>query len=183
MKPKSSVKKCLDTISVWEQSLVGYSLKQLQDKPDKDCWSLGQVYLHLIDQTERYNMQQIEICLASNRNAQKNKSVEGQKVFGHNAFPALKLKGPSSNYNNLEQPIHIGSLRVAIIGLKKQITLLDKKISASKFQGKTKHPGFGYLNASEWLQFIEMHFRHHLRQKRRIDAYLKSVNKKSRKTV
>jgi hypothetical protein len=34
---------------------------------------------------------------------------------------------------------------------------------------KNKHPGLDYFNANEWLQFAEMHLRHHLRQKKRID--------------
>jgi hypothetical protein len=46
-------------------------------------------------------------------------------------------------------------------------------ISESQFNGKTKHPGLGYFSAKEWLQFANMHFRHHLRQKKRIDVFLK----------
>jgi hypothetical protein len=44
--------------------------------------------------------------------------------------------------------------------------------------GKSRHPGLGYFNAGEWLRFIEMHMRHHLRQKERIDAFLKTVENK-----
>ena len=46
-------------------------------------------------------------------------------------------------------------------------------MTARKYKGKTKHPGLGYFSAEEWLQFAEMHFRHHLRQKKRIDEFLK----------
>jgi hypothetical protein len=46
------------------------------------------------------------------------------------------------------------------------------KITESPFGGKTKHPGLGYFSAHEWLQFADMHFRHHLRQKKRIDDFL-----------
>ncbi|HEV9036934.1 MAG TPA: hypothetical protein VGQ51_09945 [Puia sp.] len=38
--------------------------------------------------------------------------------------------------------------------------------------GKTRHPGLHYFNSLEWLQFAEMHMRHHFRQKKRIDACL-----------
>jgi hypothetical protein len=49
---------------------------------------------------------------------------------------------------------------------------VDARISASSVQGKAMHPGLHYLSAREWLQFSEMHFRHHLRQKERLDAFL-----------
>jgi hypothetical protein len=55
------------------------------------------------------------------------------------------------------------------------MTGFEKKIINTRFKEKTKHPGFHYLNAIEWLQFIEMHFRHHLKQKKRIDKYLNSI--------
>jgi hypothetical protein len=38
--------------------------------------------------------------------------------------------------------------------------------------GKTEHPGFLFFTALEWLRFAEMHMRHHLRQKKRIDDKL-----------
>jgi hypothetical protein len=43
--------------------------------------------------------------------------------------------------------------------------LLQKRI------GKTKHPGSNYFTAKEWLQFAEIHLRHHLKQKKRIDDF------------
>ena len=46
------------------------------------------------------------------------------------------------------------------------------QIENNKSRGKTKHPGFNYFNAIEWLQFAEMHLRHHLKQKERIEKNL-----------
>jgi hypothetical protein len=34
---------------------------------------------------------------------------------------------------------------------------------------KTKHPRLGYLNAKQWLRFIEIHLKHHLKQLERIE--------------
>jgi len=49
-------------------------------------------------------------------------------------------------------------------------------ISSNQPKGKSKHPGLGYFSAEEWLQFAEMHFRHHLTQKKLIDNYLKQMH-------
>jgi len=46
----------------------------------------------------------------------------------------------------------------------------------SSFHGKSKHPGLGFFSASEWFQFAEMHLRHHLKQKERIDRFLQIKN-------
>jgi hypothetical protein len=53
---------------------------------------------------------------------------------------------------------------------------MNVTILKSPFHGKTKHPGLGFFNANEWLQFAEMHLRHHLKQKERIEEFLKIRN-------
>jgi hypothetical protein len=42
---------------------------------------------------------------------------------------------------------------------------------------KVQHRAMGYLNAEEYFQLIDMHFRHHLWQKERIDQFLLKVSK------
>jgi hypothetical protein len=46
--------------------------------------------------------------------------------------------------------------------------------SLQKRIGKTKYPGLNYFTAKEWLQFAGIHLRHHLKQKKRIDDFLKN---------
>jgi hypothetical protein len=48
----------------------------------------------------------------------------------------------------------------------------EQKLSSASEIPKTAHPAFGFLNAREWFHLIEMHFRHHLRQKKRLDRFL-----------
>jgi hypothetical protein len=51
--------------------------------------------------------------------------------------------------------------------LKQDINDFAAALASNNFKGKIKHPGFDYFSASEWLQFAEMHMRHHLKQKER----------------
>jgi hypothetical protein len=69
-----------------------------------------------------------------------------------------------------EQVLH--SLRK----IKAKMNEISSVILRSPFNGKTKHPGLGYFSAHQWLQFAEMHLRHHFRQKRRIDTFLQTMN-------
>jgi len=39
--------------------------------------------------------------------------------------------------------------------------VLSVKIDTAKTNGKTNHPGMGYLNAREWFELIELHFNYH----------------------
>lgn len=40
-------------------------------------------------------------------------------------------------------------------------------------ENTVEHPGFGYLNAKEWFQLMEMHYRHHRHQLVRLKDFLK----------
>ena len=54
------------------------------------------------------------------------------------------------------------------------MTVLCTAVENSNPKIKVEHPGFSYLNAKEWYQLIEMHFRHHQRQKKELDQFLNS---------
>ena len=72
----------------------------------------------------------------------------------------------------MPQPQSNEILLQLFINLKKDMNEAATQIDNSKSKGKTKHPGFNYFNATEWLQFAEMHLRHHLKQKERIEEFL-----------
>ena len=93
-------------------------------------------------------------------------------MFLNNDFPDAILEGPPSNAFT-PQPESKDQLLTELLQLKDEMTKAEALIAASQFNGKTKHSGLGYFTASEWMQFAEMHFRHHLRQKKRLDDFLK----------
>jgi hypothetical protein len=59
-----------------------------------------------------------------------------------------------------------------MLQLKEKLISLIKRVEHCGSTGKTKHPGLGYFDAREWLGFAEMHMRHHIRQKERIEQCL-----------
>lgn len=159
------------TMCVWITQLNRYNYQQLCLQPNAKSWSLGQVYEHLIADTEYY-FQQIYHCLSTNENAQEDMADMAKEWFQNNSFPKVKLVGPPGN----EAPPNPLNMHKLMNDLKKLKILMNKigmEILKSPNKGKTKHPGFLYFNAAEWFQFAEMHFRHHLQQKERIDAFLK----------
>jgi len=161
------------TIDNWINALKWYNYAQLTTKPSPSRWSIGQVYMHLLDDTYYY-IEQIQVCVANNDHASDHATPEGKIMLLNNDFPDEILEGSPSNAF-MPQPESKEQLMSDLLNLKMSMNNAATLISESPFHGKTKHPGLDYFNANEWLQFAEMHLRHHLRQKKRIDTFLEGI--------
>lgn len=159
------------TLEIWIEALEQYNVTALYTKPSPTSWSIGQMYMHLIEDT-KYYIAQIKVCVSSNNHINEEASPNAKTMFLHNDFPDEALEGAPSNAN-IPQPDTKEQLIKALLQVKAEMNEVSVRIFESPFHGKTKHPGLGYFSAIEWLQFAEMHFRHHLRQKTRIDDFLK----------
>ncbi len=159
------------TIDIWIRELEQYDIIRLCAKPSPNSWSLGQVYIHLIDDTNYY-IKQIKICVSTNDNSIEEASPGAKTMFLNNDFPDEVIEGAPTN-SCIPQPDNKEQLRSCLMHLKDEMNSSEIMISRSPFKGKTKHPGLSYFNANEWFRFAEMHLRHHLRQKKRIDDFLK----------
>ncbi|HEX8040680.1 MAG TPA: DinB family protein [Chryseosolibacter sp.] len=158
------------TIDSWIEQLDYYGFPQLRAKPSESAWSLGQVYMHLIESTAHF-FEEARRCLSSNDHEHEEASPSAKKMFDNNELPDILIEGPASN-RNTPQPDSKDQLIDGLMKLKAELNSLGALMSATEFRGKTKHPGLRYFGAHDWLLFAEMHFRHHLRQKRRIDDFL-----------
>jgi hypothetical protein len=161
-------------IDHWIKEIAQYNFIELCTKPSPNSWSLEQMGQHLIDDTNFY-IEQIKICVSSNDHASEDALPMGKTMLHNNDFPNEVLQGAPSN-DLIPQPESKERLLNDLMNLRAEMNNVAAVIAASPFNGKTKHPGFNYFSASEWLQFAEMHFRHHLRQRKRIDAFLKANN-------
>jgi len=156
------------TIDDWISSLDQYSFNELLRKPDPGSWSIGQVYMHLVNET-RYYISRVEDCLATNDHATEKMKEAGVTMLSNNAFPDARIKGEPDSIAKIQQPLSQSKLRQEMLALKTAMNDLWKRMLKQPTAGKTMHPGLGYFNAMEWFQFAEMHLRHHFRQKNRIE--------------
>jgi hypothetical protein len=162
----------IDSIEIWIAALQQYDFKELLAKPGPASWSIGQVYTHLIGET-RYYMEQVECCLDKNENASEEMTANAKMMFEKNEMPDQRIKGDSFIADNVKQPESKEQLQKEMLELKSRMNILWTRIINSDCAGKAQHPGLGYFSAAEWVRFSDMHLRHHLRQKRRIDDVLK----------
>jgi len=158
------------TISIWISALEQYSFHDLIAKPTPETWSLGQVYMHLATETSFF-IEQINRCISCDENAGELLSTHGAALLLANELPNEKIEGPPSNAA-VVQPAGKQDLLLNLLNIKAAMNAVAAAMQSSSFKGKTKHPGFDYLAAGEWLQFVEIHLRHHLRQKKRLDDFL-----------
>lgn len=100
-------------------------------------------------------------------------SPGAKKLFLNNGFPDEKIEGAPGN-DSIPQPGNKEDLMHCLLKLKEDMNAIKILITQSPYKGKTKHPGLNYFNADEWFRFADMHFRHHVKQKKRIDDFLRA---------
>src|SRR5258708_1659600 len=152
------------TIDKWIISLDDYTLEMLCRNPQIQSWSLGQVYNHIIDDT-KYFIEQMRICLSTNANSEKEMHKDAKTMLVNNEFPDILMEGPSTN-SNIRQPQRKDELLQSLVFIKGEVNNIFFAADHERSSGKTRHPGLLFFNALEWLQFAEMHMRHHFRQKK-----------------
>jgi hypothetical protein len=173
MQATKSLKKFNQLLEKWQHSLDNYTQEELLRKPADDAWSIGQVYVHLINATIGFHLKQVEDCLTSEANAEEKKTMPGRVSYLLGNFPPIKIKVPASETYTPPQPVSKADILLKMNDMREKMAKMAIKLEPTPNKsGKTKHPAMGFLDANEWFQMIPMHFQHHLRQKGRLDKFL-----------
>lgn len=160
------------TLSTWMAAIEHYSLEDLKARPDPAGWSIGQVFMHLVEET-RFYMGEMEACLLGSEHGDGEMIDRAKAMFANNEFPDERVVGDPFVAAQVRQPVSLKQLRQDWQSLRSDLMVMARRITSSASKGKTRHPGLGYFSAQEWLQYADMHLRHHLRQKKRLDESLK----------
>ncbi len=162
--------------SYYVGELNKFSTEQLTWQPSQEEWSIGQMYQHLVSSALHMHLRNIEHCLNSNKEtlSSGDKTKEGVTVFEQGKFPPIRIKVQASPQYTPEQPRSKEQLIQGINLVVHRMEEIAPKVEKASKQNKVPHPGFGALNAKEWFQLIEMHYRHHLLQLERLKRELES---------
>lgn len=130
-------------------------------------WSYAEVYSHIFDAS-----------LLSLMALNKAVSGEGEDKSTHLAVQLILLWGSFPPAKRYEVPSRLAG-RVKKIGkmaaeqfitdFELQLAKNFPQVNGASSKSKVKHPRMGYLNAKQWLRFIEIHLKHHLKQLERIE--------------
>jgi hypothetical protein len=160
--------------ATWETELDRYSMAQLAIVPPSGGWTMGQLYLHLINATLDFHLQQVTACASSSENRWAFKNINGFMVYNViGGFPKIQIKVPPSETYTPPQPASKAEIVAQFAIVKAEMQRILVLLQGDKIEnGKTRHPGLRFLNANEWYKLVEMHWRHHQAQKARLDAII-----------
>jgi hypothetical protein len=158
------------TLQTWLDAIDQYSDDQFAAKPNDSAWSVGQVYEHLVTGTNRFFIAKINECLNDPQNEEERPTEMAQGVLATGSLPPIKIKGNP----NAPQPVQptTQEMKIRLHELRTQLAELGQKVVSTDSKGRAGHPTFGFMDAKEWFQYSEMHFRHHLRQKEALNTWL-----------
>jgi hypothetical protein len=114
----------------------------------------------------------MKAALQTSENAAAAMHPNAQKMFDNNSFPDMLIQGPATN-QLIIQPTTKQAVMQALVQIRNEVNEAWQSIDLSKASGKSLHPGLEFFSGLEWLQFMEMHLRHHFKQKERIDNAIK----------
>ncbi|BFT72720.1 DinB family protein [Paenibacillus sp. P36] len=161
---------CAAIIQQYMENLDKYSIEQLRYKSEENVWSIGQMYIHVIEVAKEY-IGHIETCTKATREEPEDKTGDGLKAFAEKEWPNIRVKldQPPNETRNPDTKDEI------VAGLEQVLVMLanwTSRVEEANPACKVRHGWFGWLNARDWFEMVGMHSRHHLRQKEILDEKL-----------
>lgn len=168
-------KAVINNSKYWISELDYYGKNQFKEKVKGEGWTMGQVYDHIVYGTYDFHLQKLNNCiLRENGSTEGDKKILAKLIFMFGSIPPIRLKGRPASVYLPGQPENPEKFKDEFYKFLKVVHRASKEAGEAKLDFKTHHPIMGMLNAMEWLQLIEMHMRHHVRQKKRMDKSLRS---------
>ena len=76
-------------IDLWISELNKFSHDQLLLKPDTNSWSMGQLYMHILNDTNWY-INQMNLSIEDTQNCHREMNEEGKELFERSSFEDKK---------------------------------------------------------------------------------------------
>ena len=168
--------KLLKTTKIYKDSLTDYSDEQFSYKASETLWSLGEMYEHVIMLATYSFMASVVRCLEKRKGQiGGSKNQAGNNVFFYGGLPPKKFMMPTV----LESTPLVVKSKDEYINffnkLEEDAQKLIEPVTNDEGKYKTNHPVFEWLNAYEWYYMLEMHTRHHLRQKKELESLASAI--------
>lgn len=155
----------------FKETLLHYSESDLRYKCSPAIWSIGQMYDHIMLVANEY-LDEVDHCLQEDGQLGGEKTPFGEKLFREGGFLPIKIKPPpemNQPPNNTDTNEQLLERMTALIS---RMDALEARLGDATDDRKTFHGGFGWLNAREWFELVEMHTRHHRRQQQELEGWL-----------
>lgn len=151
----------------YKQRLAEISDTDFQLSPQNNDWSSSEVYQHIFD-LSALSLDELDNCIAGRGKKVRTHLVTYLILFFGRFPPAIKFKVPRHLESRVKK-VTKDEASVMIDDFLLKLQPYSKKLEQASPNIKTPHPRLGFLNAKQWLRFIEIHLRHHFEQLNHID--------------
>jgi hypothetical protein len=151
----------------YKQKLAEISDHNFERHPDKGGWCYSEVYDHIFD-LSLLSLGELEQCLSGRGKNKATHWFTNLILFFGSFPPAIRFKVPKHLASRVKK-ISKEEASSRIMDFMLQLQPYGNRLAKADKNLKTPHPRLGYLNAEQWLRFIEIHLKHHLMQLKRID--------------
>mgnify|MGYP003945323089 CR=1 FL=1 len=140
---------------------------QFQMTPPIGGWSYSEVYSHIFD-ASYLSVQAMENCLDGK--GKRHSTAFPVKVILFLGFlpPWKKIKVPKIMESRVKKITKMEAEEM-IRRFSQKLEPNYKRMAMARKDIKVPHPRLGYMNARQWLRFIEIHLKHHIKQLKRIE--------------
>ena len=145
---------------------------KFQAQPTTGGWSSSEVYCHIFDASSLSLMAINECIIGKGKTTRPTVFLVRLILFVGVLPPGVKYKVPPKLALRIKK-IDIAKAHEMISDFKLQLKQTKIKLKNADPRVKAKHPVLGYLNATHWLKFTEIHLKHHLKQLSRIENSLR----------
>jgi hypothetical protein len=130
-------------------------------------WSYSEVYVHIFDSSS--------LSLMATQNAIKGMGKDEPTHFAVKMIlffgmlpPGKRYKVPSKLSARVKK-INLQEAAQFISTFERELEAVYPLLKSADPRMKIRHPRLGFLNAKQWMRFIEIHLKHHLKQIARIE--------------
>ncbi len=168
--PQQIIQELNDLLDTYKSGLDSYSEEIFTFKTNEDTWSLAQMYEHICSSSQKFFLANTKRCLEQRNGQEGGEPTEhGLKLMDFGAFPNIKIKVPEAVKSEVIAS-HKESYYEAIEIIRESANKMEAAVEADGGNYRISHPIFGFLNAYQWFLNLEMHTRHHLKQKIELEA-------------
>ena len=129
------------TLGEWKNLIQEISSDDLYFKLAPGEWSLGQLFMHVIEESN-YFLDQALSCLENDMYTDKSMTAEAEEMFAQNAFPDIRIKGDPANASKVEQPDHVHQIDLYWDRLAEKVSLVKEALATKKILERASIPGW-----------------------------------------
>ncbi len=154
-------------VSAYKVRLDSLNDEEFQQTPPIGGWSYSEVYAHIFD-SSLLSLLAVQKCLNGDGLTEKTHFGAKAILFFGMLPPGKRYKVPKRLVDRAKK-IDLAVAKQFISDFEFRLTEISIDFEKSNPSIKVAHPRLGYLNAKQWLRFIQIHLNHHLKQLVRIE--------------